>query len=107
MEKGAFHRKARGHRREKLSGGNDVGSHALIRHNPINLLEAERLGGVKREGAVTEILFHGNLIFAAAFAHPFIIDEKERRAVFLRQRDGIHTGKQKMPVFACRKICMK
>ena len=93
VEKGAFHRKSRGHRREKFSGGNDIGAHALVCHNPVNLLEAERLGGIKRKGALAEIFFHGDFIFAAALAHPFVVDEEERRAVFFRQRDGIRAGK--------------
>ena len=93
MEINARRWEARRQGRIDFPAGNRIDPDALFADEPVDVLIAERLAGVQGRTGRSKMLFDRIFIGAKVIAQPVLVDQIERRAVFMRERDRVASRK--------------
>ena len=88
-----FKRKGDACRGVKLARGDDVGSHALLAHDAVHLLERCRLAGVQGKRVRTEGIAHRADVGTAILAYFVFVHKVEGCAVLFRKTYGVKSRK--------------
>ena len=83
-----------------FAGGHHVDAHALFLHDLIDALEGVGLAGVQRAAGGAEMLLEGVLIHAALMADIVLVQQVQRRTVFLGQFNGVLSREKQVAVGA-------
>ena len=99
VEEDLLHGKARGLRREDLTGRHAVRQQALLRDEPVQALVAQRFSGERGQGGLPEIRPEGVPVQSALGPDRVRVQQKGGRAEFLCQPDRVQSGDGQMPGF--------